>query len=501
MTKKRKDSENSMGYPSLLYLTQPALKPMNLSVFEDLQLLHFIPRSVAKTVRIPCEKDNLLPRQKLFSSLFRHEARVCFADLYLVAAELKTLHDTYTSARCDAERYAVFAALMDADRRFAAQAAEACFGDCLSDRFAMAFAAKCKDTHYRAMSGALDQLLPDLDELCENALCTHKETVRMARGTRSTYLDRIVACAETLGIDKPKIRQTESRRLSPDILAVAATLRPEAFRRLTTFHETYRGLYDEAVTYYRKELQFYLVMLDFFDRIREAGIPLTFPTVCEGRGIAVTEAYDVSLLAKDETNIIPNDIAFSDEEPFFFLTGANGGGKTTYLRTVGIAVILFLCGCPLPCRAAEIGEISSVFTHFPRDERFDGSGRFVEENGRVEKILAAMDDRSLVLLNETYSTTNEENAVLMTEKLASELHEKAIFGLYITHQHTLNELGIPYLNVLIDRDDANRRTYKIARQKSTDGSFAKDILERLELTKEALERRFGPLADKEVENA
>ena len=125
----------------------------------------------------------------------------------------------------------------------------------------------------------------------------------------------------------------------------------------------------------------------------------------------------------------------------------------------------------------------------------------MEENGRVQKILSAMDDRSLVLLNETYSTTNEENAVLMTEKLASELHQKSIFGLYITHQHSLNELGIPYLNVLIDRDDANRRTYKIARQKSTDGSFAKDILERLALTKEALERRFGPLADKEGENA
>jgi len=490
-----------MGYPSLLYLTQPTLKPMNLSVFEDLQLLHFMPRSVAKAVRIPCERDNLLPRQKLFSSLFRREARERFADLYLVAAELTTLHDTYASARCDAERHAVFAALMDAERRFAALAAGACFGDPLSDRFAMTFAAEQKGSRYRAMSEALDQLLPALEELSNNALCTHKETVRMAQGKRDTYLDRILACAETLGIEKPKIRRTESRRLSPDILTAAATLRPEIFHRLKTFHETYRDLYSEAVTYYRKELQFYLVMLDFFDRIRDAGIPLTFPTVREGRGIAVTEAYDVSLLAKDETNIIPNDIAFSDEEPFFFLTGANGGGKTTYLRTVGIAVILFLCGCPLPCRAAEIGEISSVFTHFPRDERFDGSGRFVEENGRVQKILSAMDDRSLVLLNETYSTTNEENAVLMTEKLASELHQKSIFGLYITHQHSLNELGIPYLNVLIDRDDANRRTYKIARQKSTDGSFAKDILERLALTKEALERRFGPLADKEEENA
>lgn len=488
-----------MGYPSLLYLTQPTRKPMALSVFEDLQLLHFMPRSVAKAVRIPCERDNLLPRQKLFASLFRPEARACFAELYTLSTELAALHDTYVSARCDAERHAAFAALMDAERRFGALASEACFGDPLSDRFAMAFAAERKGSRYSAMSESLDQLLPFLDEVGENALLTHKETVRMARGSQATYLDRILACAKTLGVEKPRIRRTEPRRLSPDLLAAAATLRPAEFRRLQAFYEAYRPLYSEAVTYYRKELQFYLVMLDFFDRIREADIPLTFPALCEGRGITVTEAYDVSLLAKNETNIIPNDVAFTEEEPFFFLTGANGGGKTTYLRTVGIAAVLFLLGCPLPCRAAEIGEISSVFTHFPRDERFDGSGRFVEENGRVKDILNAMDDRSLILLNETYSTTSEENAVLMTEKLAAELHEKAVLGLYITHQHGLNELGIPYLNVLIDRSDANRRTYKIARQKSTGGSFARDILERLELTREALERRFGPLSDEECD--
>jgi DNA mismatch repair ATPase MutS len=323
----------------------------------------------------------------------------------------------------------------------------------------------------------------------------------MGREVSATYLERILTCAETLGVERPKIKKSEARRLSPDILQAAFTLRPETAARLKSFYEAYRDLYQDSVTYYPVELQFYLVMLDLFDRIREANIPLTFPTVREGRGLSVTEAYDISLFAKNEANIIPNDITFSNAEPFFFLTGANGGGKTTYLRTVGIAATLFACGCPIPCREAEMGELSAIFTHFPRDERFDGSGRFVEENRRVQKILESMDDRSLVLLNETYSTTNEENAVLMTEKLARELHEKAILGLYITHQHGLTDLGIPYLNVLIDRSDANRRTYKIARQKSTGGSYAKDILTRLGLTEEALTERFGALSDREEANA
>lgn len=481
-----------MGYPSLLYLVQPRQKPMALSVFEDLQLLHFIPRAVAKTVRIPCEKENLIPRQKLFASLKRDEARTLFLTLYRLSGELVLLNDSYAAARCEAERYAVFAALMDAERRFSAEAARACFGDPLSDRFALAFAAERQGSEYRAMGTALDALTEEVDAIEHSALHAYTTAkLRLTAENEATFFDRICACAATLGVEPPHVKETEPRRLSPDLIAATAALYPETFSRLKVFYERYHGLYAEAVTYYRRELCFYLVMLDFFDRIRAAGIPLTFPTVADTRGIAVTEAYDVSLLAKGEVRIIPNDIAFTAEEPFFYLTGANGGGKTTYLRTVGIAALFFVCGCPVPCRQATIGEISSIFTHFPRDERFDGSGRFVEENSRVQKILSAMDADSLVLLNETYSTTNEENAVAMTEKLANELNGKRIFGLYITHQHGLSESDIPYLNVLIDRDDSNRRTYKIARQKNTDGSFAKDILERCGLTREALEKRFG----------
>lgn len=69
-------------------------------------------------------------------------------------------------------------------------------------------------------------------------------------------------------------------------------------------------------------------MLGFLDMIAEAGIPLTYPELSDERGIHVTEAYDVSLLAKNEKHIVPNDIEFTDAEPFYYLTGANGGGKT-----------------------------------------------------------------------------------------------------------------------------------------------------------------------------
>jgi DNA mismatch repair ATPase MutS len=156
---------------------------------------------------------------------------------------------------------------------------------------------------------------------------------------------------------------------------------------------------------------------------------------------------------------------------------------------------------PVFCEGGRASLLSAVCAHFPRDERFEGTGRFLDEKNRVDAMLKTLDGNALVLLNETFATTGEEKAIEQTGILADFLYKSGNFGLYITHQHGLTDLGIPYLNVLIDRSDANRRTYKIARQKSTGGSYAKDILTRLGLTEEALTERFGALSDREEANA
>ena len=99
------------------------------------------------------------------------------------------------------------------------------------------------------------------------------------------------------------------------------------------------------------------------------------------------ELYDISLLAKNCENIVPNDADFTEYEPFCFLLGANGGGKTTYLRALGVNLILFLAGCPVFAKEAEIYPFDIVLSHFPRDERFDNTGRLDEERKRTEEML------------------------------------------------------------------------------------------------------------------
>ena len=482
-----------MGYPSLLYYVRPTKKPMNLSVFEDLQLLNFMPKRVAKSASVPCGKDNILARQEFFKAFFDENARGCLNALHETAGELYRLNDAFGKARTETEKCLIFLFICKELVSFTDAASGADFGDPLSHRFASVFKRECGSDVYKKMCVEIDRLLPEAEDAIVSSLEISGEKVRASLSVSVTFMRRITECALTLGVSAPKVKLPESKKLSPDIINSMGRLRVELMRELKAFKNEFSSYYDPSITFYMKETEFYLTMLDFLDRVKNVGIPLTYPTVADGRTVNITEAYDVSLLAKNETDIVPNDISFTEDEPFYILTGANGGGKTTYLRTVGIALVLFLLGSPIPCVSASISDISSVFTHFPRDERFDGSGRFVEENNRVQAILNEMDQNSVVLLNETYSTTNEENAVFMTEKLANELYGKRIFGLYITHQHGLSESEIPYLNVLIDVNDENRRTFKIAKQKSVGGSYARDILIRCGLTVEALEARFGKL--------
>ena len=109
-------------------------------------------------------------------------------------------------------------------------------------------------------------------------------------------------------------------------------------------------------------------------------------------------------------------------------------------------------------------------------------------------LLSDIGKKSLVLLNETYSTTNEAKAAEMTVALAKELDSKGQFGVYVTHQKSVLKESIPLLSCKVDKDDENKRTYKIERINSIGSSYAEDVLKKYALSLADLEERFGELS-------
>lgn len=480
-----------MSYPSLMFLSEPSGVQMRADAFEDLKLTLLVSEPVIESMRDMCTREDILARQELFRALEHDETRACAARLSACMGELYRFYDAYMDSTNEDERRVIFVGLMKAAVDFTEQAAAFQAGGFFYERFHAFFAEEIERPEYKTLSADIQAVFPHIAQLQHAGFVVNGDDLRITTALGQPYEVRLVECARNLGMENVPDPRSFSRPMTGAIIDAIAALYPEAFEHLDEFYDQYIDFFNEDIMRYYRELSFYIELSQIFARIRKSGIPVCYPKILDEKRVEVHEAYDVTLLAKNEANIIPNDIQFSTAEPFFYLTGANGGGKTTYLRAVGAVTVFFLTGCPIAARSAAFYPLQKVLTHFPRDERFDSGGRFQNENALVNEILEEENGESLVLLNETYSATSEELAVPLTVALAERLYKSGSFGIYITHQHGVGQTSIPFLNVVVDSNDENRRTYKIARRQGAQGSLALDILKKYGLDRDALYARFA----------
>ena len=149
--------------------------------------------------------------------------------------------------------------------------------------------------------------------------------------------------------------------------------------------------------------------------------------------------------------------------------------------------------------SAEMYPMAYLYTHFPVEERNDSQGRLMEERNRCDKMMAEIPEGSMVLLNETFSSTKADVAHDLSTKLIASLIEKDSFGLFVTHFHTVKEFCSEYskthdrkiclLVAAVDENVQDRRLYKIVPLESANSSYSRDILFRHRMTREQLFER------------
>ena len=482
-----------MVYPNLLFYSTQEKYKIPEEVFFDIKLDALLNNNVFGVMSEFCNKENVVYRQELFKILEKPEALLYFSSLLEIINDIYELDKKYSDAICNEEKAFIFLAIIWRVINFSEKAASIEFkGSKLLDRFVEHFNSIISEEKFLSIKNEIHSLRDTVKEFDAFSFTIQGENLKVVLTKGSSYTDKLIECAKNLELRTEYRKKNYVKELSAPIINAFCKIKSESYSQIKAFFENNLSFYDDKIITYKEQIEFYVSVSQLLCKVRKRNIPTTYPIIDDNeKKIFISDAYDISLIAKNQSFIVPNDIDFFGKYSFSFLTGANGGGKTTYLRTIGINLLLALNGAPIAARSANIFPLKKMFTHFPRDERFENTGRFVDEENRIAKIINELDAESLILLNETYSTTSKEVAVAKTNELASKLVSMKVFGIYITHQHSVDSDDIPVLSVIVDETDENKRTYKISKLTQEKKSFAEDILKKYNLTKEALQNRFG----------
>jgi hypothetical protein len=182
------------------------------------------------------------------------------------------------------------------------------------------------------------------------------------------------------------------------------------------------------------ELGFFVGAAEFIRELQDRGI--TFckpePLPADDRTTDIHELTNINLAITKHMNPTASNLSFDAAGRIAILTGPNSGGKTTYLQAVGLAQVLFQAGLLVPAERARLSPVDRLLTHFPRLET-QQQGRLAEEASRLRDIFQHASAHSLVLLNETFSSTSSSEAMYLAQDILCGLRSIGVRGVYATH--------------------------------------------------------------------
>jgi DNA mismatch repair ATPase MutS len=246
----------------------------------------------------------------------------------------------------------------------------------------------------------------------------------------------------------------------------------------------------------RTELAFYVGCLNLMRQLVEMDEPTCWPIPAPHgeRKLSFSGLYDVCLALSKGHKVVGNELN-ADGKDLLIITGANNGGKSTFLRSIGLGQLMMQAGMFVPAENFSAEVCDRLFTHYRREEDTSmRSGKLDEELSRMSDLVDIVTPRSMVLFNESFAATNEREGSEIARQVATALLETGVRISFVTHLHE-------FARVLYDRKMPNAiflraerlaegtRTFQIKLGEPLQTSYGKDLYERV----------FGPDPAKPIE--
>jgi len=286
-------------------------------------------------------------------------------------------------------------------------------------------------------------------------------------------------------------------RVDAEIIERVARLHPHAFAALEQFGERHAGFMDTTIDRFDREARFYLAYLNLVAPLRSAGLPFCYPEVGRIGDLEADEAFDLALalkLEKEGKRPVPNDFELRGSERILVVTGPNQGGKTTFARMFGQLHYLASLGLPVPGRSACLRLFDRVYSHFDREERAeDLTGKLEDDLLRLRRIVESASAASVVILNESLSSTTVDDALFISRAVLRELMARGSICVCVTFLDELSRLGPETVSMVatVDPDDLTSRTHKIVRRPADGLAYAQALAEKYSITYESIRERVA----------
>lgn len=232
----------------------------------------------------------------------------------------------------------------------------------------------------------------------------------------------------------------------------------------------------------RTELAFYIGSLNLHDRLAAKEEPICFPTPrpANERALSFHGLYDLCLSLQIKHRVVGNDVD-RDDNSLVIVTGANQGGKSTFLRSVGLAQLMMQSGMFVAAEHFEFALCSALYTHYKREEDTTmKSGKLDEELTRMSQIVDQILPNSVVLFNESFAATNEREGSEIARQIVTALLEKHIRVFFVTHLYEFANAwfdqklyGTMFLRA--ERKQDGIRTFRLLEGQPLDSSHGGDL--------------------------